>query len=160
LVGWLVSWLVGWLVGWLIGRLVMAYQDIEDSRMYQRAERVADRVWNIVITWDVFARDTIGAQLARSIDSIGANIAEGSGRYHINDVIRFCHFARGSLRESRYWLKRAASRDLITAQSHDQLIGELTTLAKELNAYINFQRNRSLKETEFDYTFDNKSPIT
>jgi four helix bundle protein len=80
----------------------MAYQDIEDSRMYQRAEKVADEVWALVMHWDNFAKDTVGKQLVRATDSIGANIAEGGGRYHKGDVIRFCYFARGSLRETRY----------------------------------------------------------
>jgi len=79
----------------------MAYQDIEDSRMYQRAERVADAVWDMVIAWEPFVRDAIGKQLAAAVDSIGANIAESAGRFYPNDVIRFLHYARGSLRETR-----------------------------------------------------------
>lgn len=60
----------------------MAYQDIEDSQMYQRTERAAaDCVWDVVMEWNQFARDTVGKQLVRSVDSVGANIAEGAGRY-------------------------------------------------------------------------------
>ncbi|MFC4210150.1 four helix bundle protein [Pedobacter lithocola] len=39
-------------------------------------------MWNIVITWDYFSKDTIGKQLCRAANSISANIAEGYGRYH------------------------------------------------------------------------------
>ena len=83
----------------------MPYQDIEDSRIYQRAERLADAIWNAVIEWSSFARETVGQQLTRAVDSIGANIAESAGRFHPRDVINFLYYARGSMRETRYWLK-------------------------------------------------------
>jgi hypothetical protein len=45
----------------------------------------ADGVWNIVVGWDSFARDTVGKQIVRAADSIGANISEGSGRGSLQD---------------------------------------------------------------------------
>ena len=91
----------------------MAYQDIEESRLYQRVERLADSLWNIATDWELFAKDTIGKQLTRAIDSIGANIAESHGRYHPGDAVRFLYFARGSLKETRCWLRRAIKQNLI-----------------------------------------------
>jgi four helix bundle protein len=129
----------------------MAYQDIEDSRMYKRAEQVGDEIWEMVTGWTPFARDTLGKQLTRAADSIGANVAESAGRFHPNDVIRFLYYARGSLRETRYWLKRAQHRQLVPAGTFDELMAGLETLAKELNAYINFQRTRSIKEPAVEY---------
>ncbi|MCO6453367.1 MAG: four helix bundle protein [Caldilineales bacterium] len=129
----------------------MAYQDIEESRMYLRAERIADLVWDAVIQWEPFARTTVGEQMARAVDSIGANIAESSGRYHVNDVIRFLHFARGSMKETRYWLKRSLQRNLISAELYNQLMSELSSLGLEINSYIQYQRTRTLKESQIDY---------
>jgi four helix bundle protein len=142
--------IVGWFVGLLEGRK-MGYQDIEDSRMYQRAERVADAIWDVVIEWKPFAKDTVGKQLTRSADSIGANIAESAGRFHPNDVIRFLHYARGSLRETRFWLKRAKRRQLISAEFFNKQMAELNTLAVEINSYIKFQRTRRVKESTAEY---------
>lgn len=51
----------------------------ENLQVYQLSEKLSDEVWNVVIAWEPFARNTIGSQLVRSTDSIGANIAEGSG---------------------------------------------------------------------------------
>lgn len=138
----------------------MGYQDIEDSRMYQRAEQIADQVWQVALRWDVFARDTVGKQLVRAADSVGANIAEGAGRYHPNDVIRFCYYARGSLRETRYWLKRALKRQLFLTNTPDTLFNELVTLGQELNAYIRSQRNRTLKESSVLYDVSNPDEPT
>ena len=58
----------------------MAKTNFENLRVYQLAEELSDRVWEIVLGWDVFARDTVGKQLVKAVDSIGANIAEGTGR--------------------------------------------------------------------------------
>jgi four helix bundle protein len=124
----------------------MGYQDIEESRMYQRAERLADDIWDAVVSWEAFAKDTIGKQLTRAMDSVGANIAESSGRFHPGDVVRFLHFARGSLKETRYWLRRAVRRNLASQEQVKAWMDELTQLAKEINCYISYQRKRTVKE--------------
>ena len=121
----------------------MAFQDISESRMYRRAEEVADEAWSIVIKWAPFAQDTVGKQLARAADSIGANIAESAGRFHPGDVIRFLYYGRGSLNETRYWLRRALARDLIPQALAAKLTGELDSLAIEINSYVKFQKTRS-----------------
>jgi four helix bundle protein len=53
----------------------MAHQSFEQLRVYQAAEKLADEVWDIVVGWNYFAKDTVGKQLVRAADSIGANIA-------------------------------------------------------------------------------------
>ncbi|MHC5720069.1 MAG: four helix bundle protein, partial [Nostoc sp.] len=50
---------------------------IEDLEVYNLSEVFAEKVWLLVFKWDFFAKDTIGKQIVRSADSIGANIAEG-----------------------------------------------------------------------------------
>jgi four helix bundle protein len=54
--------------------------NFENLRVYQLSEDITDRIWNLVMEWDYFARDTVGKQLVRAADSVGANIAEGDGR--------------------------------------------------------------------------------
>ena len=54
----------------------MAKSNFENLRVYQLSEDLADRIWEVVIGWDKFARDTVGRQIVRAVDSIGANIAE------------------------------------------------------------------------------------
>ncbi len=129
----------------------MGYQDIEETRLYQRAEQVADGIWGAVVSWEWFAKDTVGKQLIRAVDSIGANIAESSGRYHPGDVVRFLHYARGSIKETRYWLRRALARQLISRADHDLSFEMLDQLGRELNAYINFQQSRVIKEDSAEY---------
>ncbi|MFA5782022.1 MAG: four helix bundle protein [Bacteroidales bacterium] len=55
---------------------------------------VSNYVWNVVIKWDWFAKRHVGGQFVEAIDSISANIAEGFGRYHKKDKIKFYHYSR------------------------------------------------------------------
>ena len=115
---------------------------------------MADKIWDIAISWESFAKDTVGKQLARAVDSIGANIAESNGRYHPNDVIRFLYYSRGSLKEARYWLRRAEKRQLIKEAEVALFFRELDQIGLELNGYINFQRKRVIKEEAIEYKVD------
>lgn len=120
----------------------MAFEPIEDRRMYQRAEALADEVWELVHKWDRFARRVQGEQFARAADSIGANIAEAGGRFHPNDVIKFLYYSRGSLREAKYWLRRSVARQLIPPETATRLDAELEQLSKEINGTIRHQKQR------------------
>ena len=113
---------------------------VEDLDIYQMAEDLSDRVWEICIKWDYFAKDTIGKQLVRKADSISANIAEGHGRYHFNDRLNYCYYARGSLEETKSWISKAIRRKLIKTDI-PEIIHALELLPKKLNAYI-----RSIKK--------------
>lgn len=73
-------------------------------RVYLTAEKLADETWRLVKKWPHFERDTVGKQLVRAADSIGANIAEGYGRGSALDNRRFVKIARGSLNETSHFL--------------------------------------------------------
>lgn len=110
--------------------------NFENLRVYQLAEKLADEIWKIVLGWDGFARDTVGKQLVRSVDSIGSNISEGSGRGSFADNRRFVRIARGSLSETQHWLRRAYCRRLLTQEQTSNLKPIIQELAPKLNAYL------------------------
>jgi four helix bundle protein len=79
----------------------MGRTGFENLRVYSLAEQIGDLVWGVVKSWDRFSQETLGKQLANSADSIGANIAEGTGRGSFADNRRFARIARGSLDHGR-----------------------------------------------------------
>jgi four helix bundle protein len=111
---------------------------LEDLEIYTLSEQFADEIWFMVIEWEYFAKDTLGKQLVRSADSIGANIAEGFGRYHYKENKNFCYFSRGSLIETKSWIKKAKTRNLIAPDCFEDLLQKLETIHIKLNAYIKF----------------------
>jgi four helix bundle protein len=116
----------------------MSYYSLEDLEVYQLAESFSDEIWEIVSTWEHFAKDTVGKQIVRSADSIGANIAEGYGRYHFKENRNFCFFSRGSILETKGWLIKAKNRDLINEDPFNALFEKLQTIHLKLNAYLKF----------------------
>jgi four helix bundle protein len=114
----------------------MAKTSFENLAVYQLSERLADEVWTIIIKWEHLPRDTVGKQLARAADSIGANIAEGVGRGSFQDNRRFIRIARGSLNETKHWLRRAYRRRLLDQETIGRLKPILDELAPRLNAYL------------------------
>jgi four helix bundle protein len=114
----------------------MTRTNFENLQVYQLAERLADEIWDVVVVWEPFAKDTVGKQIARAADSIGANIAEGSGRGSFLDNRRFVKLARGSLNETKFWLRRAYRRKLLTKGQVNKLKPLVDELAPRLNAYL------------------------
>ena len=80
--------------------------------VYRRAVALADAIAAAVLCWPSFHRWTVGVQLVRAADSVGANIAEANGRAANPDQRRLLVIARGSLYETQHWLDRAQARGL------------------------------------------------
>ena len=96
----------------------MARTGFENLRVYQLAEEITDLVWEVVLKWGSFPQSTIGKQLVNSADSIGANIAEGTGRSSFADNRRFAKIIRGSLFEVKHWLRRAYKKNYYLKQRY------------------------------------------
>jgi len=111
--------------------------NFENLKVYRLAEDLADRVWDVVSAWDGFAKQTVGTQIVRAADSIGANVAEGVGRGSHADNRRFIRTARGSLYETIHFLRRAFRRRLLTKAQTDERKPLLDELPPRLNAYLN-----------------------
>ncbi len=134
---------------------------LEDLRMLKDAEFVADGIWRQVGNWQAFDRNTVGEQLVRAADSIGANLAEAYGRFHYGEKLRFLYYARGSLFETKYWLNRTSSRNLLPIEDIDDYAKQLSGLARQINTFANSIKQQrktnsntaslTIKETEADY---------
>ncbi len=109
---------------------------LEELKVYQLAMNIGERIWVVVSKWDYFAKDTVGKQLVKSVDSIAANLSEGYGRYHYKENKQFCYYSRGSLYETKTWLKKAHNRSLIADNDFHSLEKDIEAIAYKLNNYI------------------------
>ena len=114
----------------------MATKSFQELRVYKLSERLADEIWKALNTWEPFAKNTIGQQIVRWADSVGANIAEGVGRGSYLDNKRFVKIARGSLYETQHWLRRAYTRNLLTVEQVNIFTAIINDLAPQLNSYL------------------------
>jgi len=107
----------------------------ENLRILQNAEEIADSVWKRVVEWEEFAKDVVGKQIARSADSVGANIAESFGRFNFGEKLQFLYYSRGSIFETKYWLNRTRARGLMKLDEVQEYVNRLTDLARQLNTF-------------------------
>jgi four helix bundle protein len=123
----------------------MNYLKLNNIDCYKKSLFLSKYVWDIIICWEWFAKQTVGIQFVRAIDSISANIAEGFGRYNKKDKIKFYHYSFGSVKESCDWNEKSKARNLHSIDQYDHILSELQTLPKEINQLIQFT-NQRLKE--------------
>jgi four helix bundle protein len=97
---------------------------------------IADKIWIIVDGWDHFAKDTVGKQLVRAVDSVAANLSEGYGRYHFRENINFSYYSRGSLSETKTWLTKARNRNLLRNSDYELFHEQIEDIGIRLNNYI------------------------
>ena len=118
------------------------YLTLNDIEAYRVASHLSNCVWDEVILWDYFAKDTVEKQFVRAVDSISANIAEGFGRYHKKDKIKFYRYASGSLRECFDWNEKAKVRGLLKPNVYESIFAELKQLPRSLNQLIKYTNQK------------------
>lgn len=118
------------------------YLKLNDIAAYKIAFNLSNYVWEIVLKWDYFAKDTVGKQFIRSTDSIPANIAEGFGRFSKKDKILFYRYSYGSIKESLDWNEKSKARKLLKPEEYKHILEELINLPRELNHLIKFTNEK------------------
>src|SRR3989338_6417202 len=118
------------------------YLALNDISVYKISFQLSNYVWDIVVSWDYFAKDTVGKQFVRAIDSVSANIAEGFGRYSKKDKIKFYRYSYGSIKESLDWNEKARKRELLNAKEYGHILEELKKLPKEIQTLVKFTNDR------------------
>ncbi len=108
----------------------------KDHNSYKIGVLLSNIVWEIIRNWSFFEKDTIGKQLARSVDSISSNIAEGWSRYYRKDKILFFNYSKSSFYESCDWIEKAKHRKMIPNKYFEQLDNLLDKFPKEINGLI------------------------
>jgi four helix bundle protein len=120
----------------LIDKIDDVMMKLEELMVYQMSMELGEKVWKIVVAWDYFAKDTIGKQLVRAVDSIASNLSEGFGRYHFKETVNFGYYSRGSLFETKTWLVKALNRKLLSDEELNTFLPTIDEIGMKLNKYI------------------------
>ncbi|MFB6307351.1 MAG: four helix bundle protein [Flavobacteriales bacterium] len=115
---------------------------LEDFEVYQLSNELCEELWEIVIKWNYFLKDTIGKQLVRAADSVSANLSEGYGRFHFKESLNFAYYSRGSLYETKTWITKAYKRKLINEANYIEFMKKIKNIGVKLNNYITSIKRR------------------
>ena len=114
------------------------YLTLDKLETYKLARQLSRIGWEIYQDLDWREKKINGDQFVESTDSVGANIAEGFGRFHFLDKVKFYYNARASLLESRHWFDILKERNLVRNEALSQkYLDCYQKLRPKLNALIN-----------------------
>jgi four helix bundle protein len=85
------------------------------------------------------------SQLRRAAYSAPANIAEGSGRASQRDYLHFLFIARGSLRESEYFIHLSRRLKFLSDQDAEQLLTQVKSACACLYGLIRAVEKEAVK---------------
>lgn len=121
--------------------------ELYNLEVYRISKSYSTAAWPVYsqLTWEY--KKIIGDQMIRSIDSVGANIAEGYGRFHYLDKIKFYYIARGSLVESAHWLELMIERKMFKQEDCVNLLTINKQIYFKLNGLIKSQHERKATTT-------------
>jgi|SRR3989344_7153675 len=113
------------------------YIQLSDLKVYQLARELSKIGWEIYSMLEWRYKKIIGDQFIESTDSVGANIAEGYGRFHYLDKIKFYYNSRGSLAEcGDHWVELLLERNLVNRSEYDKFKQVAKELSVKLSNFI------------------------
>jgi four helix bundle protein len=111
--------------------------ELKNLEVYQLSRKLSSIAWGIFCRMDFLDKKHIGDQFLRSVDSVGANIAEGYGRYHYLDKVRFYYNSRASHYEAfTHWLELLMEREKISDDEFESISETALKLQVKLNNFI------------------------
>ena len=110
----------------------------EDLEVWRKCRAFRLEVSDLVKTFPAEEKYRLADQLIRASRSVTADIAEGHGRFHYQDNLRFCRNARGSLNEILDHLICAVDEQLVPAGKLEHFRTKYEECLRLLNGYIGF----------------------
>ena len=128
----------------------MTVMNLDKLEVWVRAKDFALVIYNEVVPHlPADEKWNLPQQLKRAAQSIPANIAEGHGRYHFLDSVRFCYMARGSLVEVQDHMALAHDLDYLSDDAYKRMTTLAESIGKQLNNYIAYLKGSKQGEKEF-----------
>ena len=122
------------------------YQSFTDLNVWKEARSFQLFIFNLSKSFPPEEKYKLSDQIIRSSRSIAANIAEGHGRFHLQEQIQFCRQARGSLSEVLNHIYTAFDCNYISKEQVIEVENKADLLLKLVNGYIFYLKNQ--KQTQ------------
>lgn len=127
----------------------VANRGFEDLKAWQLARRLMIECHKLAATLPAIERFDLAPQIRRSSKSVMANIAEGYGRYHYLDCLRFYHIARGSLTETINHSITAHDLSYLDDLRYQELYDLGREAERALNGYIAYIWRQQQGQTHY-----------
>src|SRR5437762_11611469 len=118
------------------------YQTFEDLEVYQVGREFRKAMYRVARGLPEIEKFALASQIRRAAVSLTNNIAEGHGRFHFLEQIKFMLQARGSLEELLDDLNICIDENYFPAEEIEKLKSEGWRVRKLINGYIRFLRSR------------------
>src|SRR5262245_42046269 len=126
----------------LKGENEATFRTFEDLEVYKKARDFRKRMYAVARGLPDFEKYELGRQIRRASVSLTNNIAEGHGRYHYLDEIKFELQARGSLAELVDDLNVCEDENYLSPMDVARLKEQVREVQRLINGYIRFLRSR------------------
>ena len=118
------------------------YQTFEDLEVYQVAREFRKAMYRVARRLPEEEKFALTSQIRRAAVSLTNNIAEGHGRFHFLEQIKFMPHSRGSLEELLDDLNVCRDEAYLPIQEIESLRGQGWRVHKLINGYVRFLRRR------------------
>src|SRR5437016_14297863 len=118
------------------------YQTFEDLEVYQAAREFRKALYRVGRRLPEIEKFALASQIRRAAVSLTNNIAEGHGRFHFLEQIKFMLQARGSLEELLDDLNVCIDERYIPVEEIEKLKCEEWRVHRLINGYIRSLRGR------------------
>jgi four helix bundle protein len=123
------------------------YQTFEDLEAYKAAREFRKAMYGVTRRLPAFEKFELASQIRRAAVSLTNNIAEGHGRFHYLDQIKFMLQARGSLQELIDDLNVCEDEAYLPSPEVAQLKQPSWHVLKLLNGYLRWLRDCKTGQT-------------
>ena len=111
-------------------------QDHKKLDVYNKAFEFTKDIYRATASFPKEEIYGVTNQLRRASSSIGANIAEGSGRSTNKDFASFLHNSMGSIKECEHFLYLSKDLNYLSSHKYEELKNNLESIGKMLNKFI------------------------
>ena len=118
------------------------FRTFEDLEVYQLAREFRKKMYGVTRRLPDFEKFELASQIRRAAVSLTNNIAEGHGRYHFADQVRFFLASCGSLQELVDDLNVCDDEKYLESDKVSELKSEAWRALGLINGYLRYLRDR------------------